>query len=303
VTDAWPDLATPGWLDTASTLHMWTQIIGKTRLALEPLINHWWNVPMYVTARGLTTTCIHDGERAFEVELDLVGHALRIHRWEGTTGFALEPMSVAEFYRRYRALLESIGVRPKILGRPVEVPEAIPFERDEVHHTYDASWATAFATVLLRVDAILKAFRRRFRGKASPVHFFWGGFDLAVTRFSGRPAPRHPGGIPNVADWVMHEAYSHEVSSAGFWPGSAWYPEAAFYSYAYAEPEGFARAEVRPAAAYYETGLGEFILPYAAVRRSADPRADVLAFLQSTYEAAADLARWDRRALEREGVS
>lgn len=296
----WPELGGGGWLDTATTLHMWSQIIGKTRLALEPMRNHWWQVPLYVSPCGLTTTMIHDGDRAFEVELDLVTHALRVRDATGRAlSFALEPMTVAAFYRRYLATLESIGVTPRIVRRPVEVIEAIPFDEDEVHRSYDAAWATAFATALRNVDAILSEFRGGFIGKSSPVHFFWGAFDLAVTRFSGRRAPRHPGGIPNCPDRVMVEAYSHEVESAGFWPGDARFAEAAFYAYAYPEPEGFAAATVAPAAARYDTTLREFILPYEAVRRSPDPRRDVLAFLQSTYDAAADLAGWDRRALER----
>jgi hypothetical protein len=298
--EGWPDLALPGWIDTATTLQLWTQIVGKTRLALEPMQNHWWQVTLFVTPTGLTTPVLHDRGRAFTIELDLIGHALRVREHGGGThGFALEPMTVAAFYRRYRDALAAIDVAPKILARPVEVVDAIPFERDEVHRSYDPAWASAFATALLRADAILKEFRGAFVGKASPVHFFWGGFDLAVTRFSGRPAPAHPGGIPNCADWVMREAYSHEVSSAGFWPGNAMLPEAAFYAYAYPEPAGFAKARLAPATARYDDTLREFILPYDAVRRSDDPQRDVLAFLESTYVAAADLGGWDRAALER----
>jgi hypothetical protein len=296
----WPDLATPGWTDTEATLHLWTQIVGKTRLALAPMQNHWWQVPLYVTARGLGTSLIENGGRAFEVELDLVAHELRVRDAAGRTpSFPLESISVAEFYRRYREVMRAIDVEVAIMARPVEVPEAIPFAADEQHRTYDRDWVERLFTVLVHSDAILKAFRGEFLGKASPVHFFWGGFDLAVTRFSGRPAPKHGGGIPNCPDWVMHEAYSHEVSSAGFWPGAAWFPEAVFYAYAYPAPDGFASAPVRPAAARYEPALGEFVLPYAAVRTSKDPVGDVRAFLESTYVAAADLAHWDRRALER----
>jgi Family of unknown function (DUF5996) len=298
--DAWPDLATAGWLETATTMHMWSQIVGKTRLALEPMTSHWWQVPLYVTATGIATPVLHDGDRGFEVELDLVGHALRIRDDAGRTpSFALEPMTVADFLARYREALASIGVELRILARPTEVDPAIPFDRDDVHRSYDPAWATAFATALRRADAILKEFRGGFLGKVSPVHFFWGGFDLAVTRFSGRTAPPHPGGVPNCADWVMREAYSHEVSSAGFWPGNAQFPHAAFYAYAYPEPDGFARSPVRPEAARYDTTVREFILPYDAVRRSSDPRRDVLDFLATTYAAAADLARWDRASLER----
>jgi hypothetical protein len=208
-------------------------------------------------------------------------------------------MPVREFYRRYTALLREHGIAPKMLARPVEVADAVPFADDDTHRSYDRAWIDAFATVLRNADAALKDFRCDFVGKASPVHFFWGGFDLAVTRFSGRKAPPHPGGIPNVADWVMREAYSHEVSSAGFWPGSSWAPEAAFYSYAYPEPDGYATAAIRPAAARYDKTLGEFLLPYDAVRRSADPAGEIRAFLESTYDAAANLGGWDRANLER----
>jgi hypothetical protein len=300
VTDAWPELGTKGWLQTATTLHMWSQIVGKTRLALEPMLNHWWQVTLYVTPRGLATPVLYDHERAFDVEFDFTGHALRIRDSDGRTpSFALEPMTVSEFHRRYRQALASIGVKLRIWPKPVEIVESIRFDEDVVHHSYDPAWARAFARALHSVDSVLKEFRGRFRGKASPVHFFWGGFDMAVTRFSGRTAPTHPGGIPNCADWVMQEAYSHEVSSAGFWVGNADAPEAAFYSYAYPEPEGFSGAQVRPETARYDTTLREFLLPYEAVRRSENPRSDVLAFLQSTYEVAATLGNWDRRALER----
>ncbi|HTM19016.1 MAG TPA: DUF5996 family protein, partial [Kofleriaceae bacterium] len=282
--DEWPDLATPGWQEAAATLHMWSQIVGKTLLQFQPPVNHWWHITFQVSARGLVTPLIHAPGRAFDVELDLHEHALRVRADDGRQlGFALAPMTVAEFYRRYRALLAELGVDLRILARPVEVVEAIPFERDERHHAYDPAWARALAGALRSADAVLREFRGGFTGKASPVHFFWGGFDLAVTRFSGRPAPRHGGGIPNCADWVMVEAYSHEVSSCGFWPGSADFPQAAFYAYAYPEPDGFAAAPVRPAAAHYDTSWREFMLPYDAVRRAADPRADLLACLESTY--------------------
>jgi hypothetical protein len=295
----WPALDAPGWMDTVTTLHMWSQIVGKTRMQFAPMTNHWWNVAMYVTPRGLTTSPIDCGVTTFEIEFDLVGHALRIRDAAREDGFALEPMTVRAFHARYVELLRRFGVELHILGRPVEVADAIPFAADDTHHSYDAAWARNFAGALVRADAVLKAFRGGFLGKSSPVHFFWGGFDLAVTRFSGRPAPRHPGGIPNVADWVMHEAYSHEVASCGFWPGSAWYPNAGFYAYAYPEPAGYADARVVPAAAGYDKALGEYVLPYDAVRRSDDPARDVRAFLESTYVAAADLGRWDRASLER----
>ncbi len=296
----WPALDTPGWTDTVATLQLWTQIVGKTRLAYAPMMNHWWQVPFYVTPLGLTTSSIDDGTTTFEVDFDLVHHALRLRDAAGSTSsFPLEPMSVRDFHDRYVELLRGIGVELRILARPVEMAEAIPFAQDEQHHAYDAAWARALSTVLVRADAVFKEFRGAFVGKASPVHFFWGGFDLAVTRFSGRVAPPHPGGIPNVADWVMREAYSHEVSSAGFWPGSPWCPEAAFYSYAYPEPTGFATAEVLPAGSRYDRALGEFILPYAAVRTSPDPAAAIRTFLATTYAAAADLGGWDRTTLER----
>jgi hypothetical protein len=298
---AWPDLAKPGWLETVQTLQLWSQIVGKTRLASSPMVNHWWQVTLYATPVGLSTSLIHAGERAFEVELDLASSMLRLRDARGRTpSFPLEPMSVAQFYRKYRELLRSIDVELKIHDRPNEVLEAIPFERDEKHSAYDAEWARRFAAALLPIDAVLKEFRGEFLGKSSPVHFFWGAFDLAVTRFSGRSAPPHPGGIPNCPDRVMREAYSHEVSSAGFWPGDARFPEAAFYSYAYPEPAGFADAKVRPAAARYDTTLREHVLPYAAVRSASDPRRELRAFLDSTYEAAAELGQWDRPSLERD---
>jgi hypothetical protein len=298
---AWPDLAREGWMETATTVLLWSQIVGKTRLAHAPPLNHWWHVPLYVTPVGLTTSEMISGQRGFEVELDFVTPALRVRDDRGRVeSFRLEPMTVATFYRRYREALRAIGVELAIYPRPVEVVEAIPFAEDEQHGAYDAAWMRDFAAALVVIDDVLKEFRGGFLGKSSPVHFFWGGFDLAVTRFSGRRAPPHPGGVPNCPDHVMLEAYSHEVASAGFGPGDARFPEAAFYAYAYPEPAGFARAPVRPAAARYDAALGEFVLPYAAVRTSDDPRRDLLAFLQSTYDAAADLARWDRRALERQ---
>jgi hypothetical protein len=300
VIDELPELETPGWLAVKTTLHLWSQIVGKTRLALEPMLNHWWQVTLMVTPTGLATPVMHQGARSLQVSFDLVDHALRVVDDAGRDhGFALAPMTVSAFYRRYRAALAAAGVHVKMRARPTEMVEAIPFADDETHGSYDRSWASAFARVLRTVDATLDEFRGRFIGKASPVHFFWGGFDLAVTRFSGRRAPRHPGGIPNCADWVMVEAYSHEVSSAGFWPGDETNGPA-FYAYAYPEPPGFALAPLRPAAARYDAAVREFILPYADVRRAADPRGDVLAFLESTYEAAAELGRWDRAAVERQ---
>jgi len=299
--ETWPDLATPNWQATALTIHMWSQIVGKTRLRLATAQNHWWHVALYVTPIGLTTSVIETGDRAFEIEFDLVGHALRIRDERGRTpSFPLEPMPVADFYRRFLEAMRSIDIEVRIFRRPVECVEAIPFDQDQVHRSYDRVWAERLHAVHLASDGILKKFRGEFRGKASPVHFFWGGFDLAATRFSGRTAPPHPGGVPNVGDWVMREAYSHEVSSAGFWPGAGYYPEAVFYAYAYPQPDGFERARIRPATARWDTTLREFVLPYDAVRRSSDPAGDVRAFLDSTYEAGADAAGWDRRALERQ---
>ncbi len=298
--EPWPAMPATNWLDTAVTVHMWSQIVGKTRMAFAPLQNHWWNVALYVTPVGLTTSAIETDDRAFEIELDFVEHALRIRDDRGRTpSFPLEPMTVADFYARFLDAMRSIEIPVRIWPRAVEVPETIRLDADRDHGSYDRTWIEWLHQTLLRTDAIFESFRAEFLGKSSPVHFFWGAFDLAVTRFSGRRAPRHAGGIPNCADWVMHEAYSHEVSSAGFWPGGPSSPNPIFYSYAYPQPEGFAEAKVRPEAAYWEQALGEFVLPYDAVRTAKDPAAEVRAFLESTYEAAADLANWDRPALER----
>jgi len=297
---AWPALPLAGWRDTYTTLHMWTQIVGKTRLALAPMENHWWQVALYVTARGLTTSPMPFGERTVTVEFDFVAHTLRLLTSDGTRhAFALVPRSVADFYAEYIAALGSLGVEPVIMARPVEVETAIPFAQDRLNAAYDADAAHRCWEILVQSDRVLKRFHSRFVGKQSPVHFFWGSFDLAATRFSGRPAPRHPGGAPNCPDRVMVEAYSHECSSCGFWPGGGAFPEAAFYAYSYPEPPGYAAHAVRPAEARYEPGAHEFILPYEAVRHAADPDATLLEFLQSTYDAAADLGRWDRAALER----
>lgn len=300
---AWLPLAPLGeWQDTCDTVHMWTQIAGKLRLAQSPWINHSWGATLYLTAHGLTTSPIPYGTRTFAVEFDFVTHALRITADDGADrSFALRLMSVAEFYRRLTDALRDMGIRIAIYARPVEVVEAIPFAEDERHASYDAAAINRYWRVLLQVGRVLNEFRARFVGKVSPVHFFWGAFDLAVTRFSGRTAPMHPGGAPNCADWVMVEAYSHEVSSAGFWPGTG-LGEAAFYAYAYPEPPGFRSWRVEPEAAYFMAGLGEFILPYEAVRTAPDPDRALLAFLQGSYEAAAELAHWDRAALERECV-
>ncbi|HLA64921.1 MAG TPA: DUF5996 family protein [Rhodothermales bacterium] len=299
--DAWPPLPPlADWLDTVETLHRWTQIVGKVRLARTPLENHWWNVPLYVTARGLTTSAVPDGGRHFHIDFDFVDHRLVVGTSDGATeSFALGALSVAAFYHALTEALEALGVQLRIWPVPVEIPGSVAsFPDDHAHAAYDADAVGRFWRALLQAHRVLTKFRARFLGKVSPVHFFWGGFDLAVTRFSGRAAPQHPGGIPNVGDWVMHEAYSHEVSSAGFWPGVG-LGEAAFYAYAYPEPEGFRDAPVEPAAAYFHADLGEFVLPYEAVRTAPDPDAALLAFLQTTYDAGADLAAWDRPALER----
>jgi Family of unknown function (DUF5996) len=303
VLTAWPTLPPlQDWQDTCTTLHMWTQIVGKIRLARAPRINHWWGTTLYLTTRGLTTSPIPDGRRSYAIDFDFVDHALRVTTSDGTArSFSLQPMSVADFFRKTMGALHELGVEVEIFARPVEVVEAIPFEDDQQHASYDADAAQRFWRALVQVERVLTQFRARFIGKVSPVHFFWGAFDLAVTRFSGRTAPKHPGGVPNCADWVMEEAYSHEVSSAGFWPGTG-VGEAAFYAYAYPAPAGFSNYPVQPAAAYFHQALGEFILPYEAVRTADDPDQTLLSFLQTTYEAAAVLAAWDRRALERQST-
>jgi len=295
----WPALPPlEDWQDTFDTLHRWTQIVGKIRLECAPWINHSWGSTLYVTPRGLTTSSIPQNGRVFAIDFDFVAHALKISTSDGEErSFVLEPMSVADFYRKTIAALGDLGIKVEIFTRPVEVEKAIPFEKDTGNASYDASVVNRFWRVLVQADRVLTEFRARFLGKASPVHFFWGAFDLAVTRFSGRDAPKHPGGAPNVADWVMEEAYSKEVSSAGFWPGAGM-GEAAFYAYAYPAPEGFKKYAIEPDAAYFHDDLGEFVLPYEAVRTADDPDASLLAFLESTYEAAAELADWNRAALE-----
>jgi hypothetical protein len=294
----WPALAYDDWADTAATLHMWTQVVGKVRMALTAPVNHWWHVPLYVSARGLTTSPIPAGGRSFEMVFDFLDHQLRVTCSDGRgEAVALRPMSVAQFYREAMAALAALGVEPHIWTTPCEVENPIPFEADETHRAYDAQAAQRFWRVLARADTVMKDFRARFIGKASPVHFFWGSFDLAVTRFSGRRAPPHPGSAVLPAS-VSVEAYSHEVSSCGFWPGA---PGVAplFYAYAYPEPPGFADVQVRPTAARWELALGEFVLPYDEMRQAADPDAALLDFFQSTYEAAADLGDWPRAELER----
>lgn len=297
----WPELPSlAAWQDTCTTLHMWTQIIGKIRMALSPAINHSWSVTLYVTTRGLTTSPIPCNAGTFAIDFDFIDHMLRITTSRGSRReFALEPMSVADFYRKTMQTLDELGIRVRIFTRPNEVEIATPFEDDEIHASYDADAVHRFWRALVMADRVLTDFRARFIGKASPVHFFWGAFDLAVTRFSGRTAPRHPGGAPNCPDRVMVEAYSHEVSSAGFWPGAG-LGEAAFYAYAYPAPAGFNKQPVQPEAAYFHDKLGEFVLPYEAVRTANNPAQALLSFLQTTYDAAATLSHWDRHALERQ---
>ena len=295
----WPALPYSSWKDTASTLHMWTQIVGKVRLAQTPWLNQSWHVTLTVTARGLTTLAIPHGLRAFQIDFDFIDHQLVVSTSDGTVrNLPLEQQATADFYRRLMGLLDDLRVPVAIHGRPNEVDPAIPFAEDREHGAYDPQAANRFWRVLVQVDRIFRAFRSSFLGKCSPVHFFWGSFDLAVTRFSGRAAPQHPGGIPNLPDWVTREAYSHEVSSAGFWPGSDAMPTPIFYSYAYPTPPGFKDAAVSPEAALWHEDLGEFVLPYEAVREADSPDAALLAFLELTYTAAAQTGGWDRIALE-----
>ena len=297
---AWPSLPLAEWQDTCATLQLWTQIVGKIRLAQAPLVNHWWQVPLYVTARGLTTSPMPYGRRSFQIDFDFIDHRLLIADSDGRSeSLALAPRSVADFYREVMARLAGLGLGVRIWTMPVEIAGAIPFDQDRTHATYNPDHAHRFWRILVQSERIFSRFRARFLGKASPVHFFWGSFDLAVTRFSGRTAPPFPGASPNLGSWVMREAYSHEVSSCGFWPGGGAVAEPAFYSYAYPPPPGFAAAAVRPEGAFWHDALGEFILPYDLVRRDADGEERLLDFLESTYAAAADLGKWDRAALER----
>jgi hypothetical protein len=290
-----PSLPYDSWKDTLATLHLWTQVVGKVRLELTPLVNHWWNVPLYVTARGLTTSPMPYGERTLEILFDFIGHNLLIEVSDGrVVTLPLKPESVAKFYQSVSTTLSDLGMPVKIWSMPCELPSPIAFEKDTEHASYDAEAAHKFWRILAWADTVMKAFRARFIGKCSPVHFFWGSFDLAVTRFSGRPAPPRPG-----ADRVTLEAYSHEVSSAGFWPGGAGIAGPAFYSYAAPEPEGFSGAPVHPQAAFYHPQMKEFLLMYDDIRTVGSPEGLLLDFLQSTYEAAANFGKWDRRALER----
>jgi hypothetical protein len=299
----WPSLPLADWQDTYATLHLWTQIIGKIRLALAPNLNHWWHSTLYVTPRGLTTASIPYETRSFQINFDFLDHQLQIDTSNGITKrIALAPRSVADFYQTVLTTLSEIGIEVRIWTMPQEVAEPLPFDQDYQHAAYDPEYAQRFWRILVQVDRVMAMFRSRFIGKSSPVHFFWGSFDLAVTRFSGRRAPEHPGGVPNMADWVTREAYSYEVSSCGFWPGGGSVVEPVFYAYAYPAPEGFRDYPIQPREAFYSLEMQEFILPYEAVRQADDPDAVLLAFFQSTYEAAADLGHWNRAALERDTV-
>jgi hypothetical protein len=295
----WPELPTTAWRDTYATLHLWTQIIGKIRLTRAPWLNHSWHVALYVTPRGFTTSPVPDGTRTFQIDLDFIDHALRISTSDGAERqFALPGKSVASFYAATMVTLTELDISVTIDEMPNELPDPVRFSEDNIHASYDPDAVGRLLQILVNCDRVFKQFRTGFLGKASPVHFFWGSFDLAVTRFSGRRAPRHPGGVPHLSDEVACEAYSHEVSSAGFWPGGGAIDYPAFYCYAYPEPAGFRTAKVRPDAAFFSEALGEFILPYDAVRTADDPDQALLDFLQSTYEAAAIAAQWDRDALE-----
>jgi hypothetical protein len=297
--EVWPELNYADWKDTCATLHMWTQIVGKIRLTLTPWTNHSWHVTLYVTARGLTTSPIPHGTDTFEIRFDFVDHQLRILKSDGAQrSIELKPRSVADFYKAVMAALDELKLPVKIDILPNEIPNPIPFDQDEQHRSYDPEYANRFWRVLVQADRVFKEFRSRFCGKCSPVHFFWGAPDLAVTRFSGRAAPKHPGGIPHLPDAITREAYSQEVSSLGFWPGADVMPMPIFYSYAYPEPQGFSGAKVKPDAACYNAQFHEFVLPYDAVRTAKSPDDVLLEFAQSTYDSASQLGNWDRAALE-----
>lgn len=294
--ESWPSLPLEAWAETCATLHMWTQIVGKIRLAQTPLVNHWWNVPLYVSPRGLTTTAMPYEDILFEMEFDFLDHKLRINCSNGShNAVALEPKSVAVFYEQTMKALRDMGLKIQIWKMPVEIPDPIPFDEDEIHKSYDPEYAYRCWRVLSHSDKLFQEFRSRFIGKCSPVHFFWGSFDLAVTRFSGRLAPPRPD-----ADVITREAYSHEVISHGWWPGQGPLGKAAFYSYTAPAPKGLADAKIEPANAFYSKDMSEFLLLYDDVRTAEDPDQSLLQFLQSTYEAGADLAGWDRAALERQ---
>jgi hypothetical protein len=296
----WPELPLAAWADTCATLHLWTQVVGKVRLAHAPMVNHWWQVPLYVGPRGLTTSAIPCGVRSFQIDFDFIEHRLRIDGSDGRRAtMALEPRSVADFHAELMGRLRELGVETRIWTMPVEIEGAIPFELDHEHAAYDPAYVERFWRILLQVDRVFGRFRAGFIGKSSPVHFFWGSFDLAVTRFSGRTAPPIQSDTPNVGRWVMQEAYSHECSSAGFWPGNGGFGKPAFFSYAYPEPPGFADTAMSPAATYYDNDLGQFILRYDDMRQSSAPDELLMDYLRYTYAAAADTGRWDRAALER----
>jgi hypothetical protein len=294
----WPELPYAAWKDTCTTLQLWTQIVGKIRLARTPMMSHWWNVPLYVTARGLSTSMMPVGGRGFQIDFDFLADRLEVTTSTGEQrSTPLESRSVADFYAAVMGMLDDLGLSTHIWTMPVEIPDAIPFDRDDVHVTYDRDQVERFWRALIEIVRVFEQFRSEFVGKISPVHLFWGALDLAVTRFSGRAAPPHPGGAPNCGPQVMHEAYSHEVSSAGYWPGPD--GEGVFYSYAYPEPDGYRHHSVAPAAAHFDDALGEFVLPYDVVRTASDPDAVLLEFLHTTYAAAAETARWNRKELER----
>ncbi|MEO7043615.1 MAG: DUF5996 family protein [Gemmatimonadaceae bacterium] len=297
--EVWPALPIASWEPTFATLHMLTQIVGKTRLALAPMENHWWQVTLYVTPRGLTTSSMPYGDRVAAVDFDFIDHSVVIRTSTGASrGIPLVSRPVSDFYAEYLEVLKALGIDAKIRGVPVEIVTAIPFAEDTEHRTYDAEWANRWWRVMAQTDRVLKRFRGRFEGKASPVHFFWGSFDFAATRFSGRGAPEFSGVVPNCPDYVMKEAYSRECSSCGFWPGGDG-QDAAFYSYVYPEPDGYKSSKISPPSAYYDETLREFVLTYEAMRLSPSPDDTLLTFLQTTYEAAANCAKWDRTALER----
>jgi len=295
----WPALAWSEWHETAITLQLWTQVVGKIRLALAPRVNHWWHVPLYVTCRGLTTSPMPYGKRMVQIDFDFLDHQLLFQTHDGMhRTLALMPMTVSQFYHAVMEQLSLLGFEISIWTMPVEMADPIAFEKDDTHAAYDGQAATRFWQVLVQADRVLSLFRTRFIGKVSPIHFFWGSFDLAVTRFSGRVAPEHPGGIPHLADSVTRTAYSHEVSSCGFWPGGPSYEEPVFYAYAYPTPPGFSEATIRPDMAFFNPQMGEYLLPYERVCQLLDPDAAILEFLQTTYEAAANLAHWQRDLLE-----
>lgn len=298
-TEAWPELPYEAWQDTYATLHMWTQIVGKIRLTQTPWLNHSWHVVLYLSPRGLTTSPIPYGDRSFQLEFDFIDHALVISTGDGAVkSIGLYPRTVADFYAELMRTLAELGIEIRINDMPNELPDPIRFRQDRTHASYDAEFAARHWRLLARIEPVLFQFRTAFIGKSSPVHFFWGSFDLAVTRFSGRRAPLHPGGVPHLPDAVAQEAYSHEVSSAGFWPGNEIIPYPAFYAYAYPEPAGFAQAAIRPGEAFYSDDLHEYVLPYDAARNAENPERALMDFLMSTYDAAAVLAKWDRAALD-----